>query len=402
MKFNLFSFFHKKFVFEFYNIENVETEEVTETDQLLDWAERENSRMIAEDNIGSVLIVKRDMKYQILYALQLNLPRDYTELNYLLEKFYTKKKIKFDESILEDSGSQASQSVSIPPMPQIPEITPPPTSSQSEEKRGISEETIANYAEIPQIVTENSEENLSEIQQLIAIQNKQQEEIENLKKQLENERKSAVLTNEEKNVKEENENTPLVDLENIDKTNAKMNDSIETFGMSFQERMDQFLTEEKKKIEIEILATDNRSSIELEMKATIQSERESAIRKLELDLFEKQNVAMETEKKRHKLAIEKIEIEYQKDVEAKTNLLNKKYDQKTAEAIRAEYERQTKALKKIFDERMAELVSQQEELSVNMSKNIQSIFSHLDLELNEPKEPDKKQPLVLTELKQLG
>lgn len=378
MKFNLFSFFHKKFVFEFYNIENVETEEVTETDQLLDWAERENSRMIAEDNIGSVLIVKRDMKYHILYALQLNLPRDYTELNYLLEKFYTKKKIKFDESILEDSGSQ------------------------SEEKRGISEETITNYAEIPQIVTENSEENLSEIQQLIAIQNKQQEEIENLKKQLENERKSAVLANEEKNVKEENENTPLVDLENIDKTNAKMNDSIETFGMSFQERMDQFLTEEKKKIEIEILATDNRSSIELEMKATIQSERESAIRKLELDLFEKQNVAIETEKKRHKLAIEKIEIEYQKDVEAKTNLLNKKYDQKTAEAIRAEYERQTKALKKIFDERMAELVSQQEELSVNMSKNIQSIFSHLDLELNEPKEPDKKQPLVLTELKQLG
>ncbi|EME8127712.1 hypothetical protein MZM66_002582 [Enterococcus faecium] len=223
-----------------------------------------------------------------------------------------------------------------------------------------------------------------------------------MKKQLENERKSAVSANEEKNVKEENESTPLVDLENIDKTNAKMNDSIETFGMSFQERMDQFLTEEKKKIEIEILATDNRSSIELEMKATIQSERESAIRKLELDLFEKQNVAIETEKKRHKLAIEKIEIEYQKDVEAKTNLLNKKYDQKTAEAIRAEYERQTKALKKIFDERMAELVSQQEELSVNMSKNIQSIFSHLDLELNEPKEPDKKQPLVLTELKQLG
>ncbi|MFM2488086.1 hypothetical protein ABW365_06895 [Enterococcus avium] len=108
-----------------------------------------------------------------------------TDFDSLLDKFYTRKPIKFDQSILDDSSEPVNQSI---PVPKIPEVTTAPVPTQQEQ-------IAQNYAAVPPMpAPDNQGANTNqptgiEIQELITAQKAQQEEIQKLKRQLEEERK---------------------------------------------------------------------------------------------------------------------------------------------------------------------------------------------------------------------
>lgn len=150
------------------------------------------------------------------------------------------------------------------------------------------------------------------------------------------------------------------------------------------------MLDEKKKIEAEIVAADKRSIIESSITAKLQAEKDAAVSKMEFDLFDQQTKAIEQEEKRHALEMERIRKDYDNQISAKALLLDEKYKNKAEEEIRTEYNKQTEALKKIYDKRMTELKERQKELSAKMMENIESSFSSLDLNIDEPREQKKE------------
>ncbi len=140
--------------------------------------------------------------------------------------------------------------------------------------------------------------------------------------------------------------------------------------------------------------------IETEVMLKIKEEKEALLSRSEMELYEKQAVAIEKEEKRHIAELKKINQEYENQIVAKSKMIEDKFKRKAAAEIRAEYNRQTKELKQIFDERMVELKKRQSELSSKLMENIKSTFSSLDLEIDEQKqEPEQEKPPVLAELK---
>lgn len=404
----------KKYTFEFIQEQNIEPEVIKAADHLICWVEEENARIIDEESEASVVVVKRDKKGNILYAQSLDFPMvPETDFDSLLDKFYTRKPIKFDQSILDDSSEPINQSI---PVPKIPKVTTAPVSTQQE---SVSK----SYADVPPMpLPDNTEANSNsatakEIQELIAAQKAQQEEIQKLKQQLEEERKAAAsvsaiapelmanTTKEEKQSKSEKQdqlNSISIGTPKAGTSNKRL--SFETVepetDLSFQDRIDLFIEQEKQKIETEIIAVDQRELIETEVMLKIKEEKEALISRSEMELYEKQAAAIEKEEKRHVAELEKINQEYENQIVAKSKMIEDKFKRKAAAEIRAEYNRQTKELKQIFDERMVELKKRQSELSNKLMKNIKSTFSSLDLEIDEQKqEPEQEKPPVLAELK---
>ncbi|MEQ7056608.1 hypothetical protein ABQE23_09565 [Enterococcus avium] len=414
MKFSPLSIMKKKYTFEFIQEQNIETEEIEAADHLICWVEEENARIIDEESNASVVVVKRDKKGNILYAQSLGFPMDSeTDFDSLLDKFYTRKPIKFDQSILDDSPEPVNQSI---PVPKIPGVTTAPVSTQQEQ-------VAQSYAAVPPMPVAGTPEvgpdpaTAIEIQELIAAQKAQQEEIQKLKQQLEEERKAAASvsaiapeimatpTKEEKQFKSEKQdqlNSLSIGTPKAGTTNKYL--SFETVepetDLSFQDRIDLFIEQEKQKIETEIIAVDQRELIETEVMLKIKEEKEALISRSEMELYEKQAAAIEKEEKRHAAELEKINQEYENQIVAKSKMIEDTFKRRAAAEIRAEYNRQTKELKQIFDERMVELKKHQSELSSKLMKNIKSTFSSLDLEIDEQKqEPEQEKPPVLAELK---
>lgn len=412
MKFSPLSIMKKKYTFEFIQEQNIETEEIKAADHLICWVEEENARIIDEESDASVVVVKRDKKGNILYAQSLEFPMDSeTDFDSLLDKFYTRKPIKFDQSILDDSSEPVNQSI---PVPKIPEVTTAPVPTQQEQ-------IAQNYAAVPPMpAPDNQGANTNqptgiEIQELITAQKAQQEEIQKLKRQLEEERKvsaSAIAPelmatptkkeNQSKSEKQDQLNSLLIGTPKAGTTKKRL--SFETVeqesDLSFQDRIDLFIEQEKQKIETEIIAVDQRELIETEVMLKIKEEKEALLSRSEMELYEKQAVAIEKEEKRHIAELKKINQEYENQIVAKSKMIEDKFKRKAAAEIRAEYNRQTKELKQIFDERMVELKKRQSELSSKLMENIKSTFSSLDLEIDEQKqEPEQEKPPVLAELK---
>lgn len=400
----------KKYTFEFIQEQNVETEVIKAADHLICWVEEENARIIDEESEAYVVIAKRDRKGNILYAQSLEFPMDSeTDFDGLLEKFYTRKPIKFDQSILEESDQAFNQDI---PAPVIPKVAAPPTPA----KQDAPSESYAAVPPMPVTETNVAEpsQQSKEIQELIEAQRAQQEEIQKLKQQLEEERKAVASATETKiepvaAPSKEGSAKPHKKLSSVSigvpgvgatKTLSSFETAAIDTDLNFQDRIDLFVEQEKQKIETEIFAADRRDLIETEIMAKIKEEKENTLGQLEMDLYEKQAAAIEKEEKRHAAEMKRINQEYESQIEEKSKKIEDKFKRKAAAEMRAEYNRQTKELKRIFDERMIELKKRQSELSSKLMENIKSTFSSLDLTIDEPaKEQEQEKPPVLAELK---
>lgn len=391
MKFNPLSIVKKKYSFEFSDNHNVETpEKMKDAMDLISWAEEENARHLEEDTSGSVVIIKQNKKDVVLYGQRIEFPMDLeTDFDSLMESFYTRKVIPFDQTLLSSSNQKETAFVA-PPTPPVPPL-----------KDMEQNDSEAGYAAVPTIPSteEPVEEERgqmtyhpSDIQELIALQKEQQEEIQRLRQQLEEkETKNSASETVPSSagglviepVVESKENALRLGVPGEEKGFYGL---AEASNLTFQERLDLFMLDEKKKIEAEIVAADNRSIIESSITAKLQAEKEAAVSKMEFDLFDQQTKAIEQEEKRHASEMERIRKDYENQISAKALLLEEKYKNKTEEEIRTEYKKQTEALKKIYDKRMAELKERQKELSAKLMENIKSSFSSLDLTVDEPKE----------------
>lgn len=415
MKFNPLTVIKKKYTFEFAQEKNMETEDIKAADHLICWAEEENARIIDEESEGFVVVIKRNKKGDVLYAQALEFPMDTdTDFDSLLEKFYTRKPIKFDQHILEEESPVFNQAV---PTPVIPQVAAPPVPQ-------MQETASEHYAEVPEIPSANLSEAVSpttdqtiEIKELIAAQKAQQEEIKKLRQQLEDERKGVksvsplMVDPELKSPKEPDQKSPelkkqpsalsigvpgegrTITLSSLEAVSVDAN-------MSFQDRINLFIEQEKEKIEAEIFSVDQRDLIETEVKAKIEKEKEAHVGRSEMELYEKQAAAIEKEEKRHSAEMERINEEYEQKIEHSIKKIEETYKRKAAAEIRSEYNRQTKELKQIFDQRMIDLKKQQSEFARKLTENIKATFSNLDLEIDEPiKESEPGKVPVLAELK---
>ena len=414
MKFNPLSVIKKKYTFELAQEQNMETEDIKAPDHLICWVEEENARIIEEESDGSVVVLKRNKKGDILYAQALEFPMDTdTDFDSLLDKFYTRKPIKFDQHILEETPV-LNQSV---PAPVIPQVAVPPVPQTQE----TASETYAEVPEIPSVnpaeATSPSTNQAIEIKELIAAQKAQQEEIEKLRQQREEERKGVksvspmMVDPELKSPKEPDQKSSepkkqpnalsigvpgegrTITLSSLEAVSVDEN-------MSFQDRINLFIEQKKEKIEAEIFSVDQRDLIETEVKAKIEKEKEAHVGRSEMELYEKQAAAIEKEEKRHTAEMERINEEYEQKIEHSIKKIEETYKRKAAAEIRSEYSRQTKELKQIFDQRMIDLKKQQSEFARKLTENIKATFSNLDLEIDEPiKESEPGKVPVLAELK---
>ena len=103
--------------------------------------------------------------------------------------------------------------------------------------------------------------------------------------------------------------------------------------LSFQDRIDLFIEQEKQKIETEIIAVDQRELIETEVMLKIKEEKEALLSRSEMELYEKQAVAIEKEEKRHIAELKKINQEYENQIVAKSKLIEDKFKRKASAEI---------------------------------------------------------------------
>lgn len=378
MKFNPLSLKQRKYSFEFSQIDNVETEKIKDPSHLICWVEEENARFIDENSTGSVLVIKRKKK-RVIYAQLIKFPMaSDTDFDELLDPFYTKKKFPFDESLLKenDTFSPAQAPAAAEPLHE-----PEPVEEASDQDEG--------YAPVPEISGSD------QLTQLLAEKEEQQKEIERLQ-QLQPESPVAIPATAPAAV-----SAPIPHQEEspVPEAAPTMNESLFKPELTFKERLDLFIEQEKQRIEAEIAVFDNRLLIQAEVTARLETEKEAAVNQLEMALYEKRAAAIEKEEQRHKEELEKIDQDFDKQVQSKTYLLGEKYKQKISSEIKLEYNRQTQELKRIFDERMTELRKRQTQLSTKLIEDVKAAFSDLDLITEEPSEPEKNKIPVIAELK---
>lgn len=367
----------------------MDIEDIHSADRLISWVEEENARILDEESEAYVVIVKRDKKNNVLYAQELDFPMDSDmDFDSLLDKFYSRKPISFDHSLLEGSVKTTFQSMPVPPTPQMPVVPP----------------IVEGYAQVPNIQSEieeqeeNQEVEKSELQQLIKVQQEQQEELKRMKKQLE-ERQAALEAKEleQQSQPSHSKEKALTQAVSVDVPSASKRLDVKplvevvTDEETFQERMTRFLAQEQQKVEAEIASYDQRSFIESDIMEKVTKEKEEALHQFEVELFEKQTADFEREEQRHTNEMKKISETYDQRFASKQKVIEENYQKQATKDIQVEYARQTKELKQLFDERMIAIKKNQSELAAGLMGTFKSTFERLDLETTQENEGEKEE-----------
>ncbi|MCW2281209.1 hypothetical protein [Lactococcus lactis] len=397
----------KNYRFEFSQADNIKEREIKHPSQLVNFIIGENQELMALNETGSIVISKIESSKkgeQILFAQRLVLPMSpQTDFDALLQPFYTKHPLDFDEGILE--SQEASFQVLQDSSPQLrsseasDSMTPP--SFYCEEEKG-------DYAPAPTIDLSDEQPEPQEALRRDQEVNIDAEEGHKIEKQSEetsasghseiNVPTSTLLTEEsvkaivakaleEKERQEELSKDEALTSESVSAEpfssseasadfleDANVNEVIQRVKTEANQRLNAFIAQETAKINAEIERLDGREAIESTLSQRFEKEKaaqsEAIIQKIATEKAE----ALTQENARHERAVQSIEKKYETEQIHQLKTLQEETANQLSLAIKEEYERQTKQLHLILQGKMEELQLRQKAVNEGMKTTVAEVL----------------------------
>lgn len=405
----------KKYRIELSQVQNIRPDKVRNAADLVNFIIGENQELLDHEEQGALVVSKIESSKkgkQILFAQRLELPMTAkTNFDALLEPFYTRKPLEFDESILEiqdersqvikDTLSKSRQNeISYAITPQksnkreendegyapAPQLDLSDDKEEDESDSGSNKQVLNDDQSEPSNDTERTEINVpastllteTAIKEIIAKEMKDKdEEIERLKQSLRSQEKEETAKVENPPVKDDHVSeailaNPLVSSDLSEDVNVL--DVIKMVKYDANKRLEDFIAQETAKINAEIEALDTRDKIEPTLSKLFGDEKELEIKELNRKVDSEKTEAITTENARHEAALKSIESESEANRVSQIAKLTEEFSAKLSSAIKEEYERQTEQLNLILQGKTEELQLRQKAVNEGMKNTVSEVL----------------------------
>lgn len=398
----------KKYRIELSQVQNIRPDKVRNAADLVNFIIGENQELLDHEEQGSLVVSKIESSKkgeQILFAQRLELPMTAkTNFDALLEPFYTRKPLEFDESILEiqdekrnslenveEKINQAKNDIvqreendeGYAPAPQL-DLSD--DKEEDESDSGSDKQVINDDPSEPSNDTGRTEINVpastllteAAIKEIVAKEMKDKdEEIERLKQSLRSQEKEEIAKVENPPVKDDNVSeailaNPLVSSDLSEDVNVL--DVIKMVKYDANKRLEDFIAQETAKINAEIEALDTRDKIEPTLSKRFGDEKELEIKELNRKVESEKTEAISIENARHEAALTSIESESEANRVSQIAKLTEEFSAKLSSAIKEEYERQTEQLNLILQGKTEELQLRQKAVNEGMKNTVSEVL----------------------------
>lgn len=398
----------KKYRIELSQVQNIRPDKVRNAADLVNFIIGENQELLDHEEQGSLVVSKIESSKkgeQILFAQRLELPMTAkTNFDALLEPFYTRKPLEFDESILEiqaekrnslenveEKINQAKNDIvqreendeGYAPAPQL-DLSD--DKEEDESDSGSDKQVINDDPSEPSNDTGRNEINIpastllteAAIKKIIAKEMKDKdEEIERLKQSLCSQEKEEMANVENPPIKDDHVSeailaTPVVSSDLSEDVNVL--EVIKMVKHDANKRLEDFIAQETAKINAEIEALDTRDKIEPTLSKLFGDEKELQIKELNRKVDSEKTEAISTENARHQAALKSIESESEANRVSQLAKLTEEFSTKLSSAIKEEYERQTEQLNLILQGKTEELQLRQKAVNEGMKNTVSEVL----------------------------
>lgn len=398
----------KKYRIELSQVQNIRPDKVRNAADLVNFIIGENQELLDHEEQGSLVVSKIESSKkgeQILFAQRLELPMTAkTNFDALLEPFYTRKPLEFDESILEiqaekrnslenveEKVNQAKNDIvqceendeGYAPAPQL-DLSD--DKEEDESDSGSDKQVINDDPSEPSNDTGRTEINIpastllteAAIKKIIAKEMKDKdEEIERLKRSLRSQEKEEMANVENPPVKDDHVSeailaTPVVSSDLSEDVNVL--DVIKMVKHDANKHLEDFIAQETAKINAEIESLDTRDKIEPTLSKLFGDEKELQIKELNRKVDSEKTEAISTENARHQAALKSIESESEANRVSQLAKLTEEFSTKLSSAIKEEYERQTEQLNLILQGKTEELQLRQKAVNEGMKNTVSEVL----------------------------
>ena len=398
----------KKYRIELSQVQNIRPDKVRNAADLVNFIIGENQELLDHEEQGFLVVSKIESSKkgeQILFAQRLELPMAAkTNFDALLEPFYTRKPLEFDESILEiqdkkrnslenveEKINQAKNDIvqreendeGYAPAPQL-DLSD--DKEEDESDSGSDKQVINDDPSEPSNDTGRTEINVpastllteAAIKEIVAKEMKDKdEEIERLKQSLRSQEKEEMAKVENPPVKDDHVSeailpTPSVSSDLVEDVNVL--DVIKMVKYDANKRLEDFISQETAKINAEIEALDTRDKIEPTLSKRFGDEKELEIKELNRKVDSEKTEAISSENARHEAALKSIESESEANRVSQIAKLTEEFSAKLSSAIKEEYERQTEQLNLILQGKTEELQLRQKAVNEGMKNTVSEVL----------------------------
>lgn len=372
-------------VYEFKFVHGIMLDEISSTLDFVNFIDSENARLESLGQTGSMVAIKyleKRNKKKMIYAQRIHLPvAPEVDMDEFLNNFYSSKPIAFDESIL-----------TIPPVTEEKVETPNPT-EMTANKPGItpSEESVKMIEKpvySPQsAMQEEIERQRAEIEELKQLLLKQQaetvvEDSTSGKVEVQPEEQSETTQKEALNepIKEDSvslsskETTTSIDLSDEMIMDTDVEEVLDLVKSSYQEKVQNYLEEERQKILSEIKELDQRDKIEAQVTEKLSKQKYIDLQVMQKELAGDLEKQIEEENRRHQEALKQLELTHKKTQAAKEVEIEESYKEKISQSIQKEYEVQTEQLERILQGKTDELQLRQKEMNKGLKADFEKIL----------------------------
>lgn len=398
----------KKYRIELSQVQNIRPDKVRNAADLVNFIIGENQELLDHEEQGSLVVSKIESSKkgeQILFAQRLELPMTAkTNFDVLLEPFYTRKPLEFDESILEIQDEKRNSHENVEEgiyqvkndivqreendegYAPAPQLDLSDDKEEEESSSGSNKQVINDDQSEPSNDTERTEINVpastllteAAVKEIVAKEMEgKNEEIERLKQSLRSQEKEDSAKVENPLVKDDHVSeailpTPSVSFDVSEDVNVF--DVIKMVKYDANKRLEDFIAQETAKINAEIEALDTRDKIEPTLSKRFGDEKELEIKELNRKVDSEKTEAISSENARHEAALKSIESETETNRASQLSKLTEEFSTKLSSAIKEEYERQTEQLNLILQGKTEELQLRQKAVNEGMKNTVSEVL----------------------------
>ena len=398
----------KKYRIELSQVQNIRPDKVRNAADLVNFIIGENQELLDHEEQGSLVVSKIESSKkgeQILFAQRLELPMTAkTNFDALLEPFYTRKPLEFDESILEIQDEKRNSHENVEEgiyqvkndivqreendegYAPAPQLDLSDDKEEEESSSGSNKQVINDDQSEPSNDTEGTEINVpastllteAAVKEIVAKEMKgKDEEIERLKQSLRSQEKEESTKVENPLVKDDHVSEAILPTSSVSfdvSEDVNVFDVIKMVKYDANKRLEDFIAQETAKINAEIEALDTRDKIEPTLSKRFGDEKELEIEELNRKVESEKTEAISTENARHEAALKSIESESEANRVSQLAKLTEEFSTKLSSAIKEEYERQTEQLNLILQGKTEELQLRQKAVNEGMKNTVSEVL----------------------------
>ena len=379
-------------VYEFKFVHGIMLDEISSTLDFVNFIDSENARLESLGQTGSMLAIKyleKRNKKKMIYAQRIHLPvAPEVDMDEFLNNFYSMKPIAFDESIL-----------TIPPVTEESETTQKEIlEATKEDSVSLSRKEAITSIDLSKVIEKNVysphdamqkeiERQRAEIEELKQLLLKQQSEMlveDSTSRKVEvqpTEQSETTLkevldeTTKEDSVSLSTKETPTsIDLSNEMIMDTDVEEVLDLVKSSYQEKVQNYLEEERQKILAEIKELDQRDKIEVQVTEKLSKQKYIYLQVMQKELAADLEKQIEEENRRHQEALKQLELTHKKTQAAKEVEIEEAYKEKISQSIQKEYEVQTEQLERILQGKTDELQLRQKEMNKGLKADFEKIL----------------------------